>query len=103
MHAFAPSTLWHGATGKFIDDHDFAVLHDVLLIAVKKFSSEKRLDDQLKPPILSAPQTRKASRALHQLLHTGSGQIDFFVFSVWRVMDFDLERTGEDLRHRRGI
>ena len=34
MQSFRPAAPGHHPAGKFIDDHDFAVLHDIMLVAV---------------------------------------------------------------------
>ena len=45
VQAIGPAAAGHEAPGEFVDDHDFAVLHDVVLVAVEqRMRAQRRIE-----------------------------------------------------------
>ena len=123
MQAFRIAPARHHAAGELVDDDDFAVAHDVVLVALEQLVGAQRLIDVMHDrDVLDvverlALQFAGVAQALLELFHAGFGQrhgalllVDFVVAFVERrniavdgVVEFGtvVERTGNDQRRAR--
>ena len=123
VQAFRIAPARHHAAGELVDDHDLAVAHDVVLVALEQLVRAQRLIDVMHDrdvlDVVERLALELAGRAqpLLELFHAGFGQrhrallfVDLVVglvelrnVAVDRVVEFGavVERTGNDQRRAR--
>ena len=76
MQAALPRTIGHGAAGVLVDDHDLALFHQVVLVALELMQRRERLLHQLLAPVGTGPEAAHAGGELLQPLLAGIGDAD---------------------------
>ena len=117
MQPFRPAATGHHAAGKFIDDHDFAVLHHVMLIAViqgvRAHCRIQMVHEHDIRRFIQRGTCRQQAVLHHQLFSVfmaGLGQRDLMLFeihpeiagTVLGFLRFQERHQGVDLHVQRG-